>query len=468
MTTNLTPGAVATPTAFPESGTFHTERRITLLCETRGARIHYTVDGSMPTVTSPVFDPYALPLCTVNDEGGHRATADFTIRALAVRDGMAPSDVATFRYTIARRGKDEYLNRALHPGLLMIVDFDDTKMVLVIGTKRALLIDAGLGAGDLRAYVESLANGLPLDVVITHAHPDHVACMGQFQEHSKVYMNHADMPMLKRFIAERGLQVDPEKVIDLKEGFSFNLGDRTLTVYEVPGHTSGSIVLFDAANGILFAGDALGSNRPTIVDALWMQNKGMLKIDEYLSSLHVFHAKLHGKIREIYTGHNDLPLLGETYLNNLKTAAQRLVDEGDAALVPSLRPTGVWQTVEGDRLSNPDWVSINVSKGSYLTSPPEKLATLSNLQVNGGTLDQSFKPDVLHYALTVGPDASQVEVTATSTSGRSSGLAINDVTVKSGVVQRVMLAGVDVVRVHVSSPDGSVTKAYTLAVQRTR
>jgi glyoxylase-like metal-dependent hydrolase (beta-lactamase superfamily II) len=41
------------------------------------------------------------------------------------------------------------------------------------------------------------------------------------------------------------------------EGEVIDLGDRRLTVLHVPGHPPGSIALWDAADGALFAGDAI-------------------------------------------------------------------------------------------------------------------------------------------------------------------------------------------------------------------
>jgi hypothetical protein len=43
----------------------------------------------------------------------------------------------------------------------MIRDFDDTKLYVVIGSARALLVDAGLGTGDLRGLVEALIGDRP-------------------------------------------------------------------------------------------------------------------------------------------------------------------------------------------------------------------------------------------------------------------------------------------------------------------
>jgi glyoxylase-like metal-dependent hydrolase (beta-lactamase superfamily II) len=182
-------------------------------------------------------------------------------------------------------------------------------------------------------------------------------------------------------------------------------------VYEVPGHSAGSLVLFDEQTGLLIAGDALGSNRPTIVDSLWMQFPGMAPIDTYLSSLQVFRAKLRGQIQETVGGHNDLPVYGEQYLDNLQRAAQRLVDDGETVLVPSLRPTDAWQVVEGDRLTDPDWAAINVSKGACLTAPPEKIATLSNLRLSGASLAPGFPPFGRQYTAAVGAGVAAIDLT---------------------------------------------------------
>jgi len=455
----------ATPTAFPASGSFGVTQRITLLSDTPGAVIHYTMDGSTPTTESPVFDPYILPVleATENVAGG---TTPYEIKALAVKEGMPASKVATFSYSIVRRAKGEYVFKEIRPGLWMILDFDDTKMYLVVGSQRAILIDAGLGAGDLRSLVQEKIGDLPLDVVITHAHPDHVAVMGQFQDHNDVYMNMIDLPLLKNFIERLHYEIDPTLVIDLREGTVFDLGDIKLRVYEVPGHSLGSIVLLDEATGLLIAGDAVGSNRPTITDSLWMQFPTMDKIDVYLSTLQVFREKVRGRLKVIYGGHNDEPIYGETYLDNLQQAAQRLVDEGESALTPSLRPTDMWQTVVGDRLTDPNWAAINVSK-DCLTTPPDKIATLSNLQVNGGGLEPGFKLFNYDYQASVSAEATTALIMAIPSSSRYQSLTINGAPAKSGVAQTVPLAsGETTVEIKVSSPDGSASNTYTVKISK--
>jgi hypothetical protein len=67
------------------------------------------------------------------------------------------------------------------PGTYFINEFGMNAMYLVVGEKRALVIDAGTGFCDFKGIIENLTK-LPYDVAITHAHPDHVGGVGQFDE----------------------------------------------------------------------------------------------------------------------------------------------------------------------------------------------------------------------------------------------------------------------------------------------
>jgi hypothetical protein len=225
----------------------------------------------------------------------------------------------------------------------------------------------------------------------------------------------------------------------------------------------------DEESGILIAGDAIGSNRPTIVDALWMQ-MSETRIDEYLSTLQVFRSKTAGKIKLIYGGHNDQALVGESYLDHLQEAAQRLVDLGMESLTPSPRPSGVWQTVSGDRLTNPNWAAINVNRENCLSSPPEKIATLSNLQVKGASLMEQFTPVTFHYTFIPKPGQTEIEVIPTSTSRRYGRLTINDSEVSSNQPFPIQLSGIGInqpILIKVTSPDQTTSNTYSLILTQT-
>lgn len=82
---------VATPTASPAAGEVTSGTKVTLATTTNGAVIHYTVDGSTPDASSPVFkadDPIVI-------------TAGVTIKAIALAEGYDPSAVLSAAYTVA-------------------------------------------------------------------------------------------------------------------------------------------------------------------------------------------------------------------------------------------------------------------------------------------------------------------------------------------------------------------------------
>ena len=79
---------VATPTFTPAEGTYYEEQTVSIACATDGATIHYTLDGTDPTESSPV---YTSPL-TISET--------VTIKAIAVKDEYNDSNIATATYTI--------------------------------------------------------------------------------------------------------------------------------------------------------------------------------------------------------------------------------------------------------------------------------------------------------------------------------------------------------------------------------
>lgn len=83
---------VAAPTFNPAAGAVLSGTKVTIATTTEGATIYYTLDGTQPTAASAV---YSEPI---------EITAATTVKALAVKDGMDDSEVATADYTIKEVG----------------------------------------------------------------------------------------------------------------------------------------------------------------------------------------------------------------------------------------------------------------------------------------------------------------------------------------------------------------------------
>jgi hypothetical protein len=81
---------VATPNIIPNGGTFYRQVDVRLFCNTSGATIYYTTDGSTPTTSSTVYTS-AFSL------SGHGAK---TVKAFAVNAGMSDSAVASAIFNI--------------------------------------------------------------------------------------------------------------------------------------------------------------------------------------------------------------------------------------------------------------------------------------------------------------------------------------------------------------------------------
>lgn len=354
------------PTAFPPSGTFPTTESVTLLDASPHAKIHYTLDGTVPTAASPVFDPWHLLFVAGLYDGNRGLKTHYTIRAIAMEDGRPGSPVSRFDYSIDRRDRTSYVSQEILPGVRMIRDSDNDKMFLLRGTQEFVLIDSGMGRGNLRAYVAKFTRGHPLAVIFTHDHGDHIGQADQFVRGSTEYIGAGDREGLAAFLRIHGIApaLIARHVMSVHDGEHIDIGDRVLTVYGVPGHTPGSIVIFDPKTATLFSGDAFGSNSPTIPDAAWMQFDPD-PLDRYLVEIKRVRADPGDRVKYILTGHNDQPLIGRAYLDNLERAVQLLLERGDSALVPSYRPTGLFQVIVGDRLHDPNWVAVNVNREHY-------------------------------------------------------------------------------------------------------
>ncbi len=186
-----------------------------------------------------------------------------------------------------------YKSRLITENVWLIEDSSLDSMYLVLGNAKAALIDTGMGTGDLKSYVNNLAGGLPVIVLVTHGHIDHSSQAGQFDT---VYFPAKDAdPSLPSYMF-----VIPENYININNGDKFDLGGRTLEAIEVPGHTPGSIVFLDAANRMLFSGDAVGSGVSS--GGTWMHLDGCLSIQAYLESLKNLELRK-GEFDKIYPGH---------------------------------------------------------------------------------------------------------------------------------------------------------------------
>jgi glyoxylase-like metal-dependent hydrolase (beta-lactamase superfamily II) len=162
----------------------------------------------------------------------------------------------------------------------------------VRGRDKDLLVDTGLGVTPLRPAIEHLIDK-PLAAVATHVHLDHVGGLHEFDERLIHPLEAAEMANygavslkvrdysdgVQAYFADRG-DLGPDTLLvdaaphdrwrveefriqstvptkHLEAGQVLDLGDRVFEVMHLPGHSVGSIGLWEAATGTLFSGDAI-------------------------------------------------------------------------------------------------------------------------------------------------------------------------------------------------------------------
>lgn len=155
--------------------------------------------------------------------------------------------------------------------------FEEVISYLVLGEKKAALIDTGNGIGDIKKIVDGLID-LPIMVVNTHTHADHIgknsdfdeiavfdteysrkrAESGQTKEQMETFLagEHVWMPLPSYFDSEK-YEIEPFKVTRwLKNGDNIDLGGRILEILHTPGHAPDAICILDRENKLFWTGDS--------------------------------------------------------------------------------------------------------------------------------------------------------------------------------------------------------------------
>jgi len=206
----------------------------------------------------------------------------------------------------------------MEPGVFQIgepLHEEEVNSTLIVGEARAVLIDTGMGVGNLAAVVAGLTDR-PIDVVNSHAHWDHIGANWRFE---RIAIHAAEADRLPHGVGSAKLasafttdslsgplpegtdpatiSIPPSRATTILHGGErLDLGGRLLDVLYAPGHSPGGIVLVDWTNGILFGTDVaypgpLYAFSDDVDFAAYRQTMAML-------------AELAPSLRVVYPSHN--------------------------------------------------------------------------------------------------------------------------------------------------------------------
>jgi glyoxylase-like metal-dependent hydrolase (beta-lactamase superfamily II) len=231
----------------------------------------------------------------------------------------------------------------IRPGVFAIYEpkqFEEVISYLILGEKRALLFDTGLGVGKISAVVARLTP-LPVTVINSHTHFDHVGGNAEFKQiwnrdllYSRMNMRgQTDIYSLDALAPERlcgalppgvdakSYSIRPWKSSrSLRDRERFDLGGRVVEVIFTPGHTPDSLSLLDRKNGLLFTGDTFypGPIYLFVPETDWPAYSRSVKR----------LAALEPQIKLLLPAHN-VPIADPVFLRRLADAVQQ-VNQGQA------------------------------------------------------------------------------------------------------------------------------------------
>lgn len=255
--------------------------------------------------------------------------------------------------------EDYYEIRPIAEQVYRITSAEGVFCELLVGSKRAMLIDTGNGFGDLRAAVRGVTE-LPLVIVNTHGHVDHTSGNCQFAQ--PAYLCREDWELCRRHnsrkqrefsIQDAGDKVDyitgahfnalPEdfdeeaylaesegELLPLDGGEVFDLGEITVEAVKTGGHTKGGMSFYYREKRWLYAGDAFGF-------FLWLFDQDSTDRATYLAGLDKAIAL---QPERIYGGHNPEPMTVEDLQLSRRAAVEADFAKGEPFQAPILNTDG--------------------------------------------------------------------------------------------------------------------------------
>ena len=197
--------------------------------------------------------------------------------------------------------------------------WEETHCYLLIGSKRALLIDTGLGISNIYEQVLKLTDK-PVTAVATHIHWDHI---GGHKHVPEFYAHEAELDWLngkfplplqavKNMVTDRCelpedfcfdgyaiFQGKPGRLLD--DGDTIDLGGRSIQVLHTPGHSPGHLCFWEDEKGYLYSGDL-------VYEGTLFANYPSTDPQSYMTSLEKIAVL---PIKRIFPGHHSLNICPE-------------------------------------------------------------------------------------------------------------------------------------------------------------
>ena len=208
---------------------------------------------------------------------------------------------------------------------------------LLIGSDKALVVDTLQGIGDLKSVIDQLTD-LPIIVMNTHSHYDHVSSNYQFDTiygldkpytaenangHSNAKIGGSmTMDTIWKNLPENfDITKYESKAYEIdkyvSDGEIIDIGGRDIQIIFTPGHSPDSVIMIDKANRMMFTGD-------TFYPApIYVYSDTTSFEDFFMTSQIMFGYR--ADVDYLMPGHNET-MQSASYLDELRAATMAIIN----------------------------------------------------------------------------------------------------------------------------------------------